>query len=304
MRKFLEDFILHLKSAGNFSRHTIRAYRSDILEFIECAEKMKVDRPRDIEGRFFLRNYMGFIQEKKISRNTLLRKISSAKSFVNYLISVGELKTDPFVLMHAPKKEKRLPQFMTEGEIEKLIEYNRPGNFENRKSYEFAFRDFAILVFMYSTGMRRSEVASMNVGDVDFISGFARVRGKGGAERITPVGDNALEILREYLEMRNVLSLGGQPLFVNRRGGRLSDAGIALVIKKMAKKARFARNITAHSIRHSFATHLLDRGCDLKSVQEMLGHKNLATTEIYTHVSLEKLRKVYDKAHPRSKKSR
>ncbi len=304
MRKFLEDFILHLKSAGNFSRHTIRAYRSDILEFIECAEKMKVDRPRDIEGRFFLRNYMGFIQEKKISRNTLLRKISSAKSFVNYLISVGELKTDPFVLIHAPKKEKRLPQFMTEGEIEKLIEYNRPGNFENRKSYEFAFRDFAILVFMYSTGMRRSEVASMNVGDVDFISGFARVRGKGGAERITPVGDNALEILREYLEMRNVLSLGGHPLFVNRRGGRLSDAGIALVIKKMAKKARFARNITAHSIRHSFATHLLDRGCDLKSVQEMLGHKNLATTEIYTHVSLEKLRKVYDKAHPRSRKFR
>jgi site-specific recombinase XerD len=168
------------------------------------------------------------------------------------------------------------------------------------KGYYFALRDYALLELLYSSGLRRSEAAGLNIGDLDLFSGFARVMGKGSRERLVPVGDKALNALRAYLDTRPRPLAHGLPLFLNHNNGRLSGAGIALILKKMAKRARFARPVNPHSVRHSFATHLLDRGCDLKSVQEMLGHKNLQTTEIYTHVSLERLKEVYDKAHPRA----
>lgn len=301
MNLFIEKFLLHLKSQRNFSRHTIKAYKFDLNEFSEFAQKYNISNPEKID-RLLLRNYIAHIQEKKVLRNTLLRKISSVRSFINYLIMEGIVEFDPFEIINIPRKEKRLPKFLTESEVRKLIDSNKPEQVLLKdRNYKFAVRDFAILEIMYSSGLRRSEISNLNIGDVDFLSGFVRVLGKGSKERIVPVGDNALMAVKNYLNTRKSTS-PGMPLFLNHRGNRLSDSGIELIVKRMAKRARFSRPLNAHAIRHTFATHLLDRGCDLKSVQEMLGHKNLSTTEIYTHVSLDRLRQVYNKTHPLAKR--
>ena len=179
---------------------------------------------------------------------------------------------------------------------------NNPEEVEEREEkYHFPERDFAIFELLYSSGLRRSEIAGLNIGDIDFYSGMVRVFGKGRKERIVPVGDRALQCIKDYLMTRPFPHGAGEPLFLNCHNTRLSGNGIALILERMAGRARFARRVNPHAIRHSFATHLLDNGCDLKSVQEMLGHKNLQTTEIYTHVSLDRLKSVYKKAHPGAK---
>lgn len=301
MNLLVERFLLHLKAQRNFARNTIKAYQFDLGEFLAYAAANKAAAPASLD-RPLMRGYIAHINERKVSRNTLLRKISAVRSFIHYLLETGQLETDPFDLITIPKKEKRLPRFMTEGEVGRLQDYNSPEEVEAReKGYYFALRDYALFELLYSSGLRRSEAAGLNIGDLDLFSGFARVMGKGSRERLVPVGDKAVSSLRAYLDTRPKPLAHGLPLFLNHNNGRLSGAGIALILKKMAKRARFARPVNPHSVRHSFATHLLDRGCDLKSVQEMLGHKNLQTTEIYTHVSLERLKEVYDKAHPRSK---
>jgi site-specific recombinase XerD len=302
MTLLVERFLLHLKAQRNFSRNTIKAYQFDLGEFLAYAAANRAAAPAALD-RPLMRGYIAHVNERKVSRNTLLRKISAVRSFIHWLLETGQLATDPFDLITIPKKEKRLPRFMTEGEVGKLQDYNRPEEVEAReKGYYFALRDYALFELLYSSGLRRSEAAGLNIGDLDLFSGFARVMGKGSRERLVPVGDKALTAIRAYLDTRPKPLAHGLPLFLNHANGRLSGAGIALILKKMAKRARFARPVNPHSVRHSFATHLLDRGCDLKSVQEMLGHKNLQTTEIYTHVSLERLKEVYDKAHPRAKK--
>ena len=301
MKLLVEQFLLHLRAQRNFSRNTIKAYQADLAEFLAFAAG-KAAGPAGLD-RMLMRAYIAALGGRKLSRSTLLRKISAVRSFVRYLRETGAMESDPFDLITLPKKEKRLPRFLTEGEVGKLQDYNRPEEVNAReKGYYFALRDFALFELVYSSGLRRSEASGLNVGDLDLYSGFARVMGKGSRERLVPVGDKALAALREYLASRPKPLGNGLPLFLNHKGGRLTGAGIALIFRKMARRARFARPVNPHSVRHSFATHLLDNGCDLKSVQEMLGHKNLQTTEIYTHVSLERLKEVYDKAHPRAKK--
>lgn len=300
MKLLTEKFLLHLKSQRNFSGHTIKAYQTDLREFLSYASSSGVVSA-DKMDRMMVRGFMASLGEKKISRNTLLRKLSAVRSFFSYLVSIGEMRTDPFELVTMPKKEKRLPRFMTEGEVSKLSEMNVPEEVGAKEpGYLHAPRDYAIFELLYSSGLRRSEASGLNIGDLDFYSGFVRVFGKGAKERLVPVGDKALRALRSYLDTRPRPLSPGLPLFLNHRNERLTDAGIALIIKKMARRARFSRTLNAHAVRHSFATHLLDHGCDLKSVQEMLGHRNLGTTQIYTHVSLERLKAVYDKTHPRS----
>ncbi|OGR95734.1 MAG: hypothetical protein A2016_08215 [Elusimicrobia bacterium GWF2_62_30] len=302
MDRLLEQFLLHLRAQRNFSRHTLKAYQADLKEFLIFAAANKADAPKALD-RALMRGYIASVSERRVARNTLLRNISSVRAFIHYLLANGTLENDPFDLITLPKREKRLPRFLTEGEVGKLQDYNSPGEVDAReKNYFFSKRDFALFELIYSSGLRRSEAAGLNIGDVDFFSGFVRVLGKGSRERLVPAGDKALTALRAYLDTRPKPLAHGLPLFLNHKNTRLSDAGVALIFKKMARRARFARPVNPHSVRHSFATHLLDHGCDLKSVQEMLGHKNLQTTEIYTHVSLERLKEVYDKAHPRAKK--
>lgn len=302
MKLLVEQFLLHLRAQRNFSRNTVKAYQFDLGEFMAFAATQRAESPAALD-RLLMRGYIAQISSRKVSRNTLLRKISAVRSFMGWLLQNGKIETDPFDLITIPKKEKRLPRFMTEGEVGKLQDYNRPEAVNAReKGYYHALRDFALFELVYSSGLRRSEAAGLNVGDLDLFSGFARVMGKGSAERLVPVGDRALSAIRDYLETRRKPLAHAEPLFLNARNTRLTGAGVALIFRRMAKRARFARHINPHAVRHSFATHLLDHGCDLKSVQEMLGHKNLQTTEIYTHVSLERLKEVYEKAHPRAKK--
>ena len=302
MKLLVDQFLLHLKAQRNFARNTIKAYQFDLTEFNAYAAANRAAAPASLD-RLLMRGYIASISDRKVSRNTLLRKISAVRSFIHYLLETGQLETDPFDLITIPKKEKRLPRFMTEGEVGRLQDQNRPEEINAReKTYFHSLRDYALFELVYSSGLRRSEAAGLNIGDLDLYSGFARVMGKGSRERLVPVGDKALTAIREYLATRPKPLAHGLPLFLNHKNGRLTGAGIALIFRKMAKRARFVRPMNPHSVRHSFATHMLDHGCDLKSLQEMLGHKNLQTTEIYTHVSLERLKEVYDKAHPRSEK--
>ncbi|MDD5210271.1 MAG: tyrosine recombinase XerC [Elusimicrobiales bacterium] len=302
MKLLVDQFLLHLKAQRNFARNTIKAYQFDLTEFNAYAAANRAAAPASLD-RLLMRGYIASISDRKVSRNTLLRKISAVRSFVHYLLETGQLETDPFDLITIPKKEKRLPRFMTEGEVGRLQDHNRPEEINAReKTYFHSLRDYALFELVYSSGLRRSEASGLNIGDLDLYSGFARVMGKGSRERLVPVGDKALTAIREYLDTRPKPLAHGLPLFLNHKNSRLTGAGIALIFRKMAKRARFVRPMNPHSVRHSFATHMLDHGCDLKSLQEMLGHKNLQTTEIYTHVSLERLKEVYDKAHPRSKK--
>lgn len=302
MNLLMEKFLLHIKSQRNFSAHTVKAYKYDIEEFASYASAHNADSP-GLWDRMLMRGYIAFISGNKVSRNTLLRKISAVHSFLSYLIAEGSMEGDPFDLITVPKKEKRLPRFLSEGEIGRMADSNTPDAVrQEAPAYKSAARDYAIFELLYSSGLRRSEAAGLNIGDVDFYGGYVRAMGKGSRERLVPVGDKALRAIRDYLSLRPKPQAPAMPLFLNHRNGRLSDHGLALIVKKMARRARFARPVNPHSLRHSFATHLLDNGCDLKAVQEMLGHKNLQTTEIYTHVSLERLKEVYDKTHPRSKK--
>jgi len=289
MLKQIENFKLHLRGR-NLSPNTLRAYASDLEEFAAYMSLRNLLSVKD----FTMHNIRGYIaleQAKEISRNSMLRKISALRSFAKFLSNRGLIDSNPFKLFSAPKREKLLPKFMTEEEAAHLM--------DTQISARFGLRNKAILELMYSSGLRRSETVGLNVGDVNFGEGLVKVLGKGSKERLVPVTDIALESISNYLSSRaNVTP--SSPLFLGSRGTRLSGEGLAQIVEKSAVKTNLARRITPHSLRHSFATHLLNNGCDLKTLQEMLGHKSLGATQVYTHVSLDRIKKVYNAAHPKS----
>lgn len=292
MKDWVEAFLLHLQNK-NFSPYTIKAYRENLTEFLHFA---KTRRQEDL--RFFtpanIRSFLAGAQtEKYVSRNTVLRKIAALRSFAAYLLEQGKLASNPFKLLPAPKREKILPKFLTVPETDRLLE-------SAAHSKNFAPRDKALFELMYSSGLRRSEVTGLKVKDVDFFNGVVKVLGKGSKERLVPVTDAALAALNDYLACRPS-PLPQDALFLNAHGKPLTGDGLAYIFKNTAISAHLARKVTPHSLRHSFATHLLNNGCDLRSLQEMLGHQSLAATQVYTHVSLEKLKNVYRHAHPKSK---
>jgi integrase/recombinase XerC len=292
LRNWVQRFLTHLRGARNYSPHTLRAYGADLEHFRRCLSDLE---PSSI-GRNEVRAYLAELQARGgLGRNSVLRKVSALRAFFRFLRREGVMEQDPFCALPLPRKAARLPKFLTESEISELLAPAGP------QQASGAGRDRAILELLYSSGLRRSELAALNVGDVDFVSGFVRVMGKGSRERLVPVGQAALSCLREYLRQRGPGSARGEsPLFLNSRARRLTDAGVAFLLKGWLRRAGWLKSVTPHALRHSFATHLLNSGCDLRSVQEMLGHKSLATTQIYTHVSLEKLKEVYGRSHPRS----
>ncbi len=300
MKNLVDRFLIHIKTRLGFSKHTERAYRKDIVDFILFLENLKINNPSDIDS-VVLRRYLSELSSRKLSKNSLIRKISSVRSFISFLTLEGFIKSNPFEVLLLPKKEKNLPSFLTEDEMTRLLKYNSPDYVLSKQpNYPFAFRDYAILMLLYSSGLRRSEIAGLNVGDVDLVGGYVRVYGKGRKERIVPFGDNALKAIEDYLqtlppEKKNYSS----PLFINKDGSRLSDTAIFLIVKKMAVRARFTRPLRPHMLRHTFATHLINNGCDIRAVSEMLGHSSLSTTQIYTHLTIERLKEVHKKFHPR-----
>lgn len=291
MDTWVQAFLLHLENK-NFSANTVKSYRADLQEFTDYLSKRKQNTLEAFTSPV-IRSFLASLPQD-YARNTVLRKIAALRSLAAFLLRQGKLARNPFKLLPAPKREKLLPKFLTLPETDRLI--NTAGN------THFAARDKALFELMYSSGLRRSEVTGLKIRDVDFFNGVVRVLGKGNKERLVPVTDEALYAIKYYLSTRP----NPQPqdaLFLNAHGKPLTGDGLAYIFKNTAIAAHLARKVTPHSLRHSFATHLLNNGCDLRSLQEMLGHKTLAATQVYTHVSLDKLKSVYQHAHPKNKEN-
>ncbi len=289
----LENFLEQLLYQRNLSPHTVDAYRIDIVEFFKFLDQ------EGLEYASFkymdARNYLNMLYKKGLSKSTVSRKISSLRSFYNYLMDRGELSGNPFTNLPNPKKEKHLPGFMYENELEKLFDSLD----KDAKMYE---RDLAILELLYATGMRASELLGLKISDIDFNHGLLKVRGKGNKERVLPFGEHAGEALKNYVDKHKAVIEANGRLWVNYRDGPLTDRGLRYAIDMMVKKSASDFHLHPHKIRHSFATHMLNNGADLRAVQELLGHESLSTTQQYTHVSKEQLRRTYLKHHPANQK--
>jgi len=289
MDKYIERFIKYLTVEKNYSVHTLRAYTRDLAQFRNFVTKGK-DQASDAllkVNYLAVRKYLAMLREENISKTSTGRKLSSLRSFYRFLYRDGYIKENPIIAISTPKRDRKLPNFLSETDIIKLIESPEEDSIAS-------LRDRAILETLYSTGIRVGELVGININDVDSIGGAMKIRGKGKKERLVPVGDKALRAIQVYLGRKK----STKPLFENLRGERLTDRSVRDIIKKYIRKSALALNVSPHTIRHSFATHLLNRGADLRSVQELLGHSNLQTTQIYTHVTTERLKKVYDEAHP------
>jgi tyrosine recombinase XerC len=286
MDRLIERFVRYLEIEKNYSSHTILNYRLDLNDFL----KFLGEAPVESVDYLLLRKYLAILKEKKLGSRSMARHLSALRSFFKFLTREGFLKTNPILSVSSPKLDKHLPQFLTEEEVTRLIESSLPKD-------EMGLRDRAILETFYSTGMRISELVSLSQDDLDFIGGVVKLKGKGKKERIAPIGDKAISSLREYLEKRKKQT---SAVFLNKRGTRITDRGVRNIVGKYLKVSGMKRGVSPHTLRHSFATHLLNRGADLRTVQELLGHANLSTTQIYTHLTTEKLKSVYDKAHPRA----
>ncbi len=289
MERYIEKFTRYLEVEKNYSSHTVLNYRLDLEDFKKFLGGIDLEKIDYLT----LRKYLALLKERNLRMRTVGRHISTLRSFFKFLTRDGYLKTNPILMLSSPKPEKHLPSFMTEQEVARLIE----SAFAKDEKDERGLRDRAVLETFYSTGVRISELAGLNVEDIDFIGGIAKVMGKGKKERIAPIGDAAILCIRKYLERRKRES---DVLFLNKSGKRISVRGIRDIVKKYILRAGIKQGVSAHTFRHSFATHLLNRGADLRTVQELLGHANLSTTQIYTHLTTEKLKSVYDKAHPRA----
>lgn len=291
MKQWAEGFLNDLENK-NFSAQTLRTYRAALEEFKTFCQVRKITDQNAFTPAN-LRTFLANVQLKNPARNTVLRKIATLRSFAAYLLRQGYLDKNPFKLLPSPKKEKLLPKFLSIPETDRLLE-------TTSQSKHFALRDRALFELMYSSGLRRSEVTNLKIRDIDFFNGLVKVFGKGRKERLVPVTQTALQALKDYLATRKNPQRE-EALFLNKNGKPLSGDGLAYLFKNTAIASHLARRVTPHSLRHSFATHLLSNGCDLRSLQEMLGHKSLSTTQVYTHVSLEQLKNVYNHAHPKSK---
>lgn len=310
------QFVRHLRAERNASEHTVAAYLSDILQFCRQAwgDDAQPPFPWKSPDRFAARRFLASFQKAGLAPATARRKMSSLRSFYRFLVREEWVKNNPFAGLQQPKAGRRLPQVLSRDEVLRLIEaparLREAARAKEKKGATLfadyaALRDTAILELLYSTGMRIAELCGMTDARLDLLSGTALVRGKGKKERFCPIGRPAAQALQTALEARDGLRahLGTgrmQTLFANRFGGPLTPRSVERSLKKYLAAAGLNPATTPHALRHSFATHLLDAGADLRSVQELLGHASLSTTQIYTHVSVERLKEEYGKAHPRA----
>ncbi|MDD5617824.1 MAG: tyrosine recombinase XerC [Candidatus Omnitrophica bacterium] len=291
MDRLIEKFLRYLEIEKNSSSHTILNYKLDLAEFNNFLQ----DKPLEGVDYLILRKYLAHLKENNLNNRTVSRKLSCLRSFYRFLFREGLIKGNPVVMISSPKQEKMLPQFLTEDEVVKLIEAPVADSV-------LGLRDRALFETLYSTGMRVSELVSLNIDSIDFIGSTVKVLGKGKKERMLPIGERALEAINKYLAERNSQKNKKETgtLFLNKNNTRLSDRGVRKIIHRYIIKFSLKSGVSPHTFRHSFATHLLNRGADLRSVQELLGHANLSTTQIYTHLTTDKLKAVYNKAHPRA----
>ncbi|UCH12549.1 MAG: tyrosine recombinase XerC [Candidatus Omnitrophota bacterium] len=288
MKRYIDKFIRYLQIERESSVHTIRNYTIDLLVFAEFLKDKKIEEVDYLT----LRKFLAYLRSINLSKSSIARKLSALRSFFKFLAREGYIKTNPISGLSTPKKEKKLPVFMEEEEVAKLLE--APGDDLT------GARDSAVLEALYSSGMRVSELTGINVDNVDFVAEAVKLYGKGKKERLIPIGKKAIGAIRRYRNKLPDKFSSKEALFLNKRGGRLSDLSVRRIVNKYIQTVTKKENISPHTLRHSFATHLLNRGADLRAVQELLGHANLSTTQIYTHITTERLKEVYDKAHPRA----
>jgi integrase/recombinase XerD len=294
------DFLAYLEFERGLSRNTLDAYRTDLLQFgrfLEARELSALEASPANVSDFLQLLATGDGEKPPASPATIHRKSACLRSFYRHLRRDGLLDTDPTATLSTPRRSRKLPQVLTRGEIEKLLS-------QPRGTEPASLRDRALLEVMYACGLRASEAIGLELMDVDVQEGLLRARGKGSKERIVPIGQAALKALRIYLERGRPGLVKGAPeahLFVNFRGGQLTRQGLYKIVRRHAQSAGLADRMSPHTLRHTFATHLLAGGCDLRSVQEMLGHADVSTTQLYTHLSSERLKDVYFRAHPRAR---
>ncbi len=298
MNNEINDYINNIKEIKKYSSYTILNYKHDILDFYNFINKNKVSF-KSVNYNL-IKKYLMLLYDQKLSRNTVARRLSSLRSYYKYLLNNNYVKTNPFKLVSSPKKEKRLPKYLGINELEDIFR-----SIDITDS--LGQRDSVILEILYATGIRCGELVNINIKDIDFSKKEIKVMGKGRKERIVEFGDycfNSINLFikdgREKLLNKHKVSDHGY-LIINEKGQQITTRGVAKVIDKIIEKASINKHITPHMLRHTFATHLLNEGCDLLTVQELLGHESLESTAIYTHVSNEHLREVYLKCHPRAK---
>jgi tyrosine recombinase XerC len=289
MERYIDKFLNYLEVERIASSNTIIAYANDLGDFREFIG----EKPAENVDHLDIRKFLAALRQKNLKKTSIARKLACLRSFFKFLCREGHLETNPAHLVSRPKGEKRLPFFIQVNDVVRLLE--APEN-----DLE-GLRDRAILETLYSTGMRVSEITGLSIGDVDGIGGAVRLFGKGKKERIVPIGHRAIRAIEKYLQKRESILPGDRrAVFLNRQGERLTDRSVRRLMNKYVRVTSIRGNVSPHSLRHSFATHMLERGADLRSVQELLGHANLSTTQIYTHVTAEKLKSAYNTAHPRA----
>ena len=323
----IQEFLSYLKFEKRFSEHTAKCYGADLRQFGEFliwrdeerAPTAEVISPAQQEGGSAtavatranikldqlilsaptdtIRAYLAFLNEKQYSKATIARKLATLRSFYKFLVKRNQLTSNPVTPVRTPKQEKKLPRFLEYEQVKSLLETPPMDSW-------LGARDRAILETLYSTGIRVSELVALNMDDIDFLGEVVHIRGKGKKERISPISSSALQTIQHYLEFRNKRAqsnsnFDSKVLFVNKHGGRLSTRSVRRKMDKYLKMAGLDPTISPHTLRHSFATHMLNNGADLRSVQELLGHQSLSTTQIYTHVTTRRLKEVYQNAHPR-----
>jgi integrase/recombinase XerC len=331
-------FLNYLKLEKRFSEHTAKCYGADLAQYCEflqahfahgSPENKNVEESHDYYGGHHheghgsgvatavlaqtkpkldqlllsvqvdtVRSFMAFLNEKNYSKATIARKVATLRSFYRFLVKTSRVGSNPVMSIRTPKQDKKLPKFLEYDQIKSLLETPPADTW-------LGARDRAIMETLYSTGIRVSELVALNLEDIDFLGEVIHVRGKGKKERIAPIGSAALQALQHYIDFRNKKAAGSpdfesKVLFVNKHGKRLSTRSVCRKMDKYLKTAGLDPSISPHTLRHSFATHMLNNGADLRSVQKLLGHQSLSTTQIYTHLTTKKIKNVYDEAHPRS----
>ena len=303
VRERVDNFLEHLSVEKGYSLNTLSAYKIDLTQFLDYLMALAEERRWVWAGveKPDLVSYIRHLKEgRQYASSTVARKVAAIKSFFHFLWREGHISDDPTAALDSPRVEKRLPRVISFEEVKSLLA--QPSKEGGVKGW----RDRALLQLLYATGMRASEVVSLNLDDLNLASASVRCWGKGSKERIIPIHAQAVATLRDYVERgrREFLkpeNAGERALFLNQRGRRLTRQGLWLIVKGYVKEAGLSEGVTPHTLRHSFATHMLDGDADLINVQQLLGHASVSTTQIYTHVSSERLREVYDKSHPRAK---
>jgi integrase/recombinase XerC len=296
MEASLAEFLRHLALEKNSSAHTVKSYREDLtqaLEFFRGRNQGKALEPALLTTRL-LRAFLAWLHEQGYAKTTVARRLAAVRSWCRFLCRQGVLADNPADGLRGPRQQRKLPHFLSEGDLARLLG-TPPAD------TPFGVRDRAILETTYSAGVRVSELTGLDVDDLDLDGGLATVRGKGKRERLVLLGVPSLAVLKEWLGLREAAGPRSQAVFLNKHGGRLTARSVGRLLEKYLAQAGLDPRASPHTLRHSFATHLLDRGADIRSVQELLGHRSLGTTQIYTHVTTQRLHDSYHRAHPRAK---